>query len=239
MPMQRALPSATLFSQPLHLPELGLASFAQLLWWLVDGNGDSIPMAPLSLGFRRERRFSPFLEHDRFFLRAPELQDYDEWAALREASRAHLTEWEPDWTDDDVSLEAFRRKLKSQERQRMAGQAMPLLVFDTFNGQLMGGVNLTNIRFFASCSASIGYWIGAPFLRCGNGLGAVTAVVAYAFGTLGLNRIEAACQPGNQPSRKLLEKAGFGLEGLARDYLFINGAWRDHSIYAIVASDTE
>jgi ribosomal-protein-alanine N-acetyltransferase len=68
-------------------------------------------------------------------------------------------------------------------------------------------------------------------------LAAVEAALDYAFGELGLNRIEAACQPGNAASRALLAKASFREEGLAREYLFINGGWRDHVLCARLAKD--
>ena len=54
------------------------------------------------------------------------------------------------------------------------------------------------------------------------------AVARFGFGRLGLNRLEAACVPENEASRRLLERAGFAHEGLARGYLKIDGRWRDH-----------
>ena len=63
---------------------------------------------------------------------------------------------------------------------------------------------------------------------------AIRAVVRYAFEDLELHRVEAACQPDNMASRRVLEKAGFAQEGVARAYLKINGAWRDHLLFAIV-----
>jgi ribosomal-protein-alanine N-acetyltransferase len=64
----------------------------------------------------------------------------------------------------------------------------------------------------------------------GKGLAreAVGAVVDYAFATLGLHRIEANYQPNNDRSGKLLRSLGFVVEGYARDFLFIDGGWRDH-----------
>ena len=59
----------------------------------------------------------------------------------------------------------------------------------------------------------------------------------FAFGQLGLHRIEAACLPTNAPSRGLLEKTGFQYEGYARGYLRIDGAWRDHVLYAILRDE--
>ena len=83
----------------------------------------------------------------------------------------------------------------------------------------------------------IGYWIGAPFARQGYGRAAIASVVEYAFQEMKLNRLEAACQPDNAASVRLLENSGFRYEGLARDYLRINGDWRDHLIYAAIARD--
>ncbi len=68
---------------------------------------------------------------------------------------------------------------------------------------------------------------------------AVLLVVQFGFETLRLHRIEAACIPDNQRSIRVLEKAGFRREGLSRSYLRINGVWRDHLLYALIAGDGE
>ena len=66
---------------------------------------------------------------------------------------------------------------------------------------------------------------------------AVRGVVSFAFDELSLHRVEAACLPTNEPSRRLLKGVGFGEEGLARAYLKINGRWEDHLLFAIVSTD--
>ena len=48
------------------------------------------------------------------------------------------------------------------------------------------------------------------------------------------HRIEAACLPQNVASISLLERNGFQREGFARAYLKIDGAWRDHVLYALI-----
>jgi len=101
---------------------------------------------------------------------------------------------------------------------------------------MVGGVTLINILRGAAQSASLGYWTGITYARCGFARQAVEAILEHGFHNLGLNRIEAACQPGNTPSQALLETLNFHQEGYAREYLFINGAWRDHVIYAMTAS---
>src|SRR5579875_2133466 len=86
-------------------------------------------------------------------------------------------------------------------------------------------------------TASLGYWIGEPYARQGYMSAALPLVLDFAFGRLRLHRVEAACLPTNIPSRALLKKVGFQQEGLARQYLCIQGKWQDHLLFAILRED--
>ena len=66
---------------------------------------------------------------------------------------------------------------------------------------------------------------------------AVRAVSNFCFDQLGLNRVEAACLVNNDPSARVLENCDFSREGLARNYLKINGQWRDHLLFALLKGD--
>ena len=88
-----------------------------------------------------------------------------------------------------------------------------------------------------SQTATLGYWVGEPYARRGYTTEAVALVLGYAFGELELHRVEASCLPNNAASRGVLDKLGFTREGLARGYLRIEGAWRDHDIYAMLKED--
>jgi [ribosomal protein S5]-alanine N-acetyltransferase len=96
----------------------------------------------------------------------------------------------------------------------------------------VGGLTLANIRRGVAQAASLGYWMGLPFIRHGYMTAAVSAVIPFAFTTLRLHRLEAACIPTNAASIRLLEKTGFVREGYAREYLCINGIWQDHLLFA-------
>jgi ribosomal-protein-alanine N-acetyltransferase len=191
---------------------------------------------------RSAQLFDPVLVTDKATLRSPRPEDYEAWLTLRRASRAHLIQWEEDWVEADVSFSAYRRRLRLWERHRRQGAALSLFAFgaeaDAAGGDvLVGGVTLTSIRYGAARSGILGYWIGTPFLRRGYASAAVGELAAHAFGEIGLNRLEAACQRENGASAQLLGKLGFRREGTARSYLRINGAWRDHDIYALTAGD--
>jgi [ribosomal protein S5]-alanine N-acetyltransferase len=96
---------------------------------------------------------------------------------------------------------------------------------------LVGGLTLANIRRGVAQAGSLGYWTGLPFVRQGYMTAAVRTLVPFAFNSLRLHRLEAACIPSNTGSIKLLEKTGFVQEGYAREYLCINGVWQDHLLY--------
>ena len=181
--------------------------------------------------------FNPVLVHEPVLLRTATASDHDAWEGLREVSRAHLTEWEEAWTPEQSSLAAFKRRLKAYDRDRRRGGGLHLLSFRQRDNALVGGATLSNIRYGASRSAILGYWVGAPHVRRGYGTAAVKALSAHAFEAIDPNRLVAACQPENVASQKLLEGCGFVQEGVARQYLKINGVWRDHLIFALTAED--
>ncbi len=168
-------------------------------------------------------------------LRPPRAQDYAEWRELRAISRDFLQPWEPTWPADDLSRAAFRRRLSAYGRDREAGVAYPFFVFRTSDETLTGGITLSNIRRGVAQMGSVGYWCGQPFVRQGQTLAAVRALTLFAFRSLALHRLEAACLPHNEPSRRLLNRAGFQEEGLAQAYLKINGVWRDHVLFGLIS----
>jgi len=171
------------------------------------------------------------------FLRHPAMGDYSAWAELRAMSRQHLTVWEPQWARDELTRSAFRRRLRQYQRELREDQGYAFLIFRHAGAALVGGLSISNVRRGVAQAASIGYWIGAPYVRRGHMTDAVKAVLPFAFATLGLHRLEAACLPHNHPSTRVLEKVGFKREGMARRYLKINGVWQDHDLFALLQDD--
>ena len=183
------------------------------------------------------RREPQALKGERVILRAPRSSDYLEWAALRRESRAFLEPWEPRWASDELERSGWRQRMRRYREDFAAGTAIAYLIFEKEAGGLVGGITLGNIRYGVSQSAQIGYWTGERHAGRGYMQDAVRTLVAHAFGTMRLHRIEAACIPGNARSIRVLEKAGFEREGLLRSYLRINGTWQDHYIYARIAGE--
>jgi ribosomal-protein-alanine N-acetyltransferase len=189
----------------------------------------------LSLSFLR--RDTPALKGDRVTLRLPVGADYHAWASLRHESRRFLEPWEPRWSADELERSAWRQRLRRYREDFAVGSAVAFFIFDNETEGLIGGITLGNIRHGVAQSGQIGYWVGERHAGKGYMLEAIRLVIPYAFDTLRLHRIEAACIPDNVRSARVLEKAGFRREGLLRSYLRINGTWQDHYLYALIADD--
>ncbi len=181
--------------------------------------------------------FGPVIEADRVRLRTPQMGDYPAWAELRASSRDFLVPWEPLWAPDELSRASFRRRIRHYMRDLREDMGYALFVFDAGTSDLVGGLTLCNVRRGVTQSCTLGYWVGAEFAGRGYMTAAVRAVVPFVFDSLELHRLEAACLPENTASTRLLERVGFKREGLARQYLRINGVWQDHVLYALLDSD--
>lgn len=170
-------------------------------------------------------------------LKMPVGGDYNVWSRLRAESRHFLKPWEPTWPRDDLTRMAFRRRLRRYHREIRADEGYAFFVFCGDTDQLVGGLTLAHVKRGVTQSCSLGYWMGERYSGNGYMGDAVATIIPFCFDVLGLNRIEAATLPHNERSMRLLRNAGFTEEGYARRFLCINGAWRDHVLFGLVAGD--
>ena len=178
------------------------------------------------------------IQTDRLDLRLPQLSDHKNWSQLRFESKEFLTPWEPTWSHDHLLRRPFINRVNWAKRSIQNGTAIPLFIINRNDGVLIGAITLDNIRRGPNQTATMGYWIGLPYVRKGFMSEAISALVHYAFATLDISRIESACLPENTPSRKVLEKCGFKYEGVAQAYIQIDGRWRTHVLYASLRYDS-
>lgn len=173
------------------------------------------------------------LRGDRICLRPPLMRDYKKWTSLRDANHAFLQPREPLWQADELAYSQFRLRLKGYRQAAQQGRGHAFFIWSRNMNELMGGINLNHIRRGAAQMASIGYWLGAPFCNQGRMSEAVGLISDFAFTTLGLHRLEAACMVDNEASVSVLLKNNFKQEGYAPCYLEINGHWADHRLFAL------
>ncbi len=170
-------------------------------------------------------------------LKPPSWADFEAWHQIRQQSRDFLTQWEPAWHVSHLTRPAYKNRLAAYTRMINNGTGYPFHIFRLTEGDLIGACHLSHVQRGAAQSAQIGYWLGEAYAKKGFARAAVRALVRHSFDTLGLHRLEAAVQPDNDNSIRLLKALGFQKEGTARAYLKINDAWRDHDIYSLLSSD--
>ena len=177
------------------------------------------------------------LRGENIYLRAPRRRDQRQWMDVRRVSKEFLQPWEPTWPTDGAEKAAFRRRLRRFTEDCHSGDSYPFFILHRETDDLLGGITLSNLRRGVTQAATVGYWMGLPYARRGHMAVAVSLVLDYAFDDLRLHRVEAACLVHNEPSSNLLLKIGFTEEGVARQYLCIDGRWQDHRTFGILQAD--
>lgn len=157
-----------------------------------------------------------------------------------EAVRAHNLDWLTPW--DATVPDGAGRPISShaaliafQRRKAREGLMMPFAV--TWDRALVGQLTVNTITRGSAQSASIGYWISQTHAGRGITPIAVALVADHLLTKAGLHRVEISIRPENAASLRVVEKLGFEEIGLARRFLHIDGDWRDHRIFQVLAED--
>ena len=172
-------------------------------------------------------------------LRPLRYRDASAWREVRERNAAWLKPWEgtlPAEADRVAEMPgSFAQMVRRQRHEARARLAMPWVieVEGTFAGQLtLGGISWGSLR-----GGYIGYWIDERW--AGRGIVPMSVAMAcdFAFGSLGMHRIEINIRPENAASLRVVEKLGLRQEGMSPQYLHIDGGWRDHVRFAVLANE--
>lgn len=150
-------------------------------------------------------------------------------------NRRHLAHWEPERDEAFFTprhqLDIIRAKLA----QHSMSQEVPwVLVGPDDPAYILGAVTLTGIVRGPFLNANLGYWVDFRLNRRGIGSAAVRFPTDHARTELGFHRIQAATLLHNEPSRKILRRAGFREIGVAPQYLKIAGRWQDHLLHQLL-----
>lgn len=119
----------------------------------------------------------------------------------------------------------------------LLGPLIGLVGREATSGEIVGVVTLSGIAGGGFQNACLGYYDMIGTARRGLMTASVAQACRYGFDGLGLHRLEANIQPGNAASIALARRIGFRLEGFSPRYLRIDGAWRDHQRWALLADE--
>ncbi len=166
---------------------------------------------------------------ERAFIRRGRNADAEEFTQLMRESRGLHRPWSfPPVREEEFTALVARSRADDFEL---------FLLCRREDGRILGFFNLSQIFRGPFLNAYLGYAVGEPFAGTGFMSEGIELVLRHAFGSLGLHRLEANIQPANAASIALAKRAGFRLEGFSPRYLKIDGRWRDHERWAILAEE--
>jgi len=174
----------------------------------------------------------PTLETDRLLLRPYSPDDAAQLQRLAgDRDVAAMTRRIPHPYEDGMAEEFI-----AADRERFEkGESVTFAITIASSGELIGSVGLTLNR--EENQAELGYWIGKPYWNQGYATEASRAVVAYGFGTCGLERIHAWCVRRNVASGHVLSKLGMTCEGCLRQHFKRWGVREDLQCYGILRNE--
>lgn len=174
-----------------------------------------------------------FEQDDDIILRTAEPTDGKLISDYFIANRDFLREWEPKREDAFFSEAGWTQRLiKLNELHRM-GLGYYLIILDSNSGEMLGTISFSNISRFPFHACNVGYSLSQTAQGRGVMTRALRMAVDYMFNIQNLHRIMAGYMPRNKRSESVLKRLEFTQEGLAKDYLLINGKWEDHVLTSL------
>ncbi len=178
---------------------------------------------------------SIILNTERLTLRELTAQDAEKFCDFLLRNKEFFRSSGPIYDKEYESVEYHRKMLERSQIESMDGRHYKFGIFlkdDT--ERIIGSAALSNIVMGNFRSCFLGYRIDEHENSKGYATEALKKVIDFGFEELTLHRIEANIMPGNKPSIRVIEKLGFIYEGDSKQYLRINGIWKDHSHYVIL-----
>lgn len=171
---------------------------------------------------------------ERLVLRLAMPREAEAVADFQRRNRAHFAPWEPVRSDAFYTAELWSRLLVDDAVAARDDRRFRFFVWaKDAPDRVIGFVHLSNVVRGAFQACHLGFGVDAGLEGQGYATEAVGEAVAWGFDTLRLHRIEANHRPENVRSARLLRRLGFAPQGYARDYLRIDGEWRDHVLTAL------
>lgn len=176
-------------------------------------------------------------EGERIYIRPLEESDAQTMLDLQVRNKEFFKKYVTTRKNDFYTLEGQQELIRESIIKRKKDEKYVFGIFEKDANELIGSVALSEILRGPLQSCFIGYSLNFQHNGKGYMTEAVTLVVKFAFDEIHLHRIEAGVMPHNQRSMRVLEKAGFHKEGIARKNVLINGKWEDHQVLAIISEN--
>jgi len=127
--------------------------------------------------------------------------------------------------------EKVKRRVSAYKQKKPVEESFVIEI----NREFAGIIEIHDLNYdFSKHKARISYWLNKKFRGQGITTEALKTLTDYAFKKYKLKRIEGICRTFNKASARVLEKAGYKLEGILRKNKCKNGKYLDDMVFAKV-----
>lgn len=178
----------------------------------------------------------PVLKTERLRLTIPGAKAAPAWVEFSRANREHLAPWNPPMAAGDLDVGACAQMLEKRVEAARDGTRYSFCVFERAagpSGPLLGYLNFSQIVRGVFLACYMGYALADSAQGRGYMTEAARAGIDFMFNHVRLHRIMANYMPANARSAAVLRRLGFTIEGTARNYLYLAGAWQDHVLTSL------
>lgn len=179
------------------------------------------------------------LEHGDLQLAPLRYAHRKQWHEVRRRNATWLTPWETTDPTGNPPVMSYGSMVRAHNRDGRDALSYPWAIFRTTHAasHFVGQVIAAPVLWGSMRSTSLGYWVDQA--QAGQNIVPTAVALAsdYLFTRVGLHRIEINIVPDNAASLRVVEKLGFRAEGLRKDYIHINGQWRDHRSFALTKAE--
>ena len=191
----------------------------------------------------RDQRFNQgepalvLVESERVFCRLPREEEAATMLEYYERNQAHFAPWDPERPEEFYTESFWLAYIKRARSEFRSEKTLRFCIFLKDGRELIGHANFVNFERGPFQNCRVGYSIGKDHEGKGLMNESLQICINYIFETLDFHRVEANCVPDNPRSRTLLKRLGFSEHGIAKNYLKINGKWRDHVLTSVTKED--
>ena len=181
---------------------------------------------------------TPVIRTERLVVRGAAETDVSALVRFFNQNREHMAPWEPPRPLDFHTEEFWQIQVGRHRRAFESGSAVMLFMFPREQpSEVIGQISYTSIVRGPADMCTLGYALAEQAQGNGYMHEALEGSLEFVFKQLHMHRVMANFMPHNTRSNSVLRRLGFTVEGYARDYLYVNGVWRDHVMTSLTNHD--
>ena len=148
-------------------------------------------------------------------------------------NQEHFQDSSPRFNQKFYTAEVWAKKLNEMQQNYFEKKALPIILMRKDHDEVIGNLTFDGIVRGPFQACYLGYRLDKAHVGNGYMIEALQKSIEFLFSEWKLHRIMSNYMPTNERSGLILAKLGFTIEGYAKNYLYLNGAWKDHILTSL------